>query len=176
MVWMSFSLSLSSMSLKYWCWINYLIEKQTNNQFHKIQQIHIFKKIKSFAWFCFAKHISFKYSIQNVVLIMYVIFISAWRPTMPTTLPVEWVILSWMMKCAIWIYCRHLNSGIMHGMSQLGMLKLGSLVVKMLACCTGGPGFITWVENPKLSTIPAGCCLSETLNCWPLAPVSMLGK
>ena len=55
---------------------------------------------------------------------------------------------------------------------------LGGLVFKLLACCTGGPGFDPWAEHPKLSKdlhqeIPAGCCSDETLNWRPLVPVSI---
>ena len=57
--------------------------------------------------------------------------------------------------------------------------QLGDLEVKTLACHTGGPGFNSWVGNPKfwiLSKIPAGCHLDERLNCWSLVPVSILGE
>ena len=53
------------------------------------------------------------------------------------------------------------------------------LVVKMLACCSGDPGFDPQVENPKftfISNIPAGCHSDEMLNLLSFVPVSMLGK
>ena len=40
-------------------------------------------------------------------------------------------------------------------LGSLWQRQLGGPEVKMLACCTGGPGLDHWVENPKIFHIPS---------------------
>ena len=46
------------------------------------------------------------------------------------------------------LYCSHFFSQLF---TLASSWQLSGLVVKVLACCTGGPGFDPWMENPKFS-------------------------
>ena len=46
------------------------------------------------------------------------------------------------------LYCSHFFSQLF---TLASSWQLSGLVIKVLACCTGGPGFDPWMENPKFS-------------------------